>query len=94
MTPSQEGLPTKAHEVPSPHEVRQALLDTSPVFQCLGENTDTDFIHYIKSAEEKDGMSLVKKGNAFKHKSEETKSKLDILLNEGKNLMEKSRKLH
>ena len=36
MTP-QEGLPTKAKEAPSPHEVRIALLDTNPVFQCLGE---------------------------------------------------------
>ena len=34
---------------------------------------DTDFIHCIKSAEEKDDMSLVKKGNTLKHKSEETK---------------------
>ena len=34
---------------------------------------DTDFIHCIKSAEEKDDMSLVKKGNSLKHKSEETK---------------------
>ena len=89
MTPSQEELPTKANQVPSPHEVRLAPLDTSPVFQCLRGNADTDFIHYIKSAEEKDGMSLVKKGNALKHKSEEAKSELDILLNEGKNLMEK-----
>ena len=29
-----EGLPTKAKEVPSPHEVRLAPLDTNPV--CLG----------------------------------------------------------
>ena len=28
--------PTKAKEAPSPHEVRLALLDTKPVFQCLG----------------------------------------------------------
>ena len=34
---SLEGSPTKAKEVPSPHEVRLALLDTNPVFQCLGE---------------------------------------------------------
>ena len=39
----------------------------------------------IKNAEEKDDMSLVKKWNALKHKSEETKSELDILLNEVKN---------
>ena len=36
MTPTLEGLPTKAKETPSPHEVRLALLDTNPVFQCLG----------------------------------------------------------
>ena len=54
---------------------------------------DTDFIQCIKSAEEKDDMSLVKKGNALKRKSEETKSELDILLNEVKNLKEKRRKL-
>ena len=35
MTSSLEGLPTKAKEAPSPHEVRLALLDTYPVFQCL-----------------------------------------------------------
>ena len=38
MTPSLEGLPTKAKEAPSPHEVRLALLDTNSVFQSLGEN--------------------------------------------------------
>ena len=35
MTPSLEGLPTKAKEAPSPHEVRLAPLDTNPVFQSL-----------------------------------------------------------
>ena len=53
----------------------------------------TDFIQCIKSAGEKDDMSLVKKGNTLKRKGEETKSKLDILLNEVKNLKEKRRKL-
>ena len=44
-------------------------------------------------------MSLVKKGNALKRrnalkrKSEETKSELDILLNEVKNLKKKRRRL-
>ena len=37
MTPSLERWPTKAKEVPSPHEVRLAPLDTNPVFQSLGE---------------------------------------------------------
>ena len=37
MTPSLEGLPTKAKEARSPHKVRLAPLDTNPVFQCLGE---------------------------------------------------------
>ena len=37
MTPTLEGLPTNAKEAPFPHEVRLALLDTNPVFQCLGE---------------------------------------------------------
>ena len=35
MTPSLEGSPTKTKEAPFPHEVRLALLDTKPVFQCL-----------------------------------------------------------
>ena len=38
MTLSLEGLPTKAKEAPSPHEVRLAPLDTNPVFQSLGED--------------------------------------------------------
>ena len=37
MTLSLEGFSTKAKEAPSPHEVRLALLDTNPVFQCLWE---------------------------------------------------------
>ena len=41
MTPSLEGWPTKAEEATSPHEVRLALLDTNPVFQCVGENFET-----------------------------------------------------
>ena len=49
---------------------------------------DTDFIRCIKSAEEKDDTSLVEKGNALMRKSEETKSELDILLNEVKKLKE------
>ena len=36
MTPLLEGLPTKAKEAPSPHEVKLAPLDTNPVFQSLG----------------------------------------------------------
>ena len=36
MIPSPEGLPTKAKEAPSPHEVRLAPLDTNPVFHSLG----------------------------------------------------------
>ena len=36
MTPSLEGWSTKAKEVPSPHEVRLSLLNTNPVFYCLG----------------------------------------------------------
>ena len=54
---------------------------------------NTDFIECIKSAEEKDDMSLVMKGNTLKRKSEVTKLELDILLNEVKNLKEKRRKL-
>ena len=54
---------------------------------------DTDFIWCVNSVEERDDMSLVKKGNALKRKSEETKSEVDILLNEVKNLKEKRRKL-
>ena len=38
MTPSLEGLPTKAKEAPSPREIRLAPLETSPVFQNLGVN--------------------------------------------------------
>ena len=34
--PSLEGLPAKAKEAPSPHEVRLATLDTNPAFQSLG----------------------------------------------------------
>ena len=37
VTPSLEAWPTKTKEAPSLHEVRLVLLDTSPVFQCLGE---------------------------------------------------------
>ena len=54
---------------------------------------DTDFIQCIKSAEEKNFMSLVKKGNTLKRRNEERKWELDILLNEVKNLKEKRRKL-
>ena len=39
MTPSLEGWPTKAKEVPSPHEVRLALLDTDPVYQYVQINS-------------------------------------------------------
>ena len=35
MTPSLEGLPAKAKEAPSCHEVRLVPLDTNPVFQSL-----------------------------------------------------------
>ena len=38
-------------------------------------------------------MSLVKKGNTLKHRNEETKWELDILLSEVKNLKEKSQYL-
>ena len=38
VIPSLEGWPTKPKEAPSPHEVRLTLLDTNPVFDCLGYN--------------------------------------------------------
>ena len=36
VKPSLEGWPTKVEAVSSPHDVRLTLLDTNPVFQCLG----------------------------------------------------------
>ena len=36
VTPTLEGLPTKAKEATSLYEVRLAQLVTNPVFQCLG----------------------------------------------------------
>ena len=36
VTPLLEGWPTKANVAPSSHDVRLTLLDTNPVFQCLG----------------------------------------------------------
>ena len=53
MTPSLEGWPTKAKEAPFPHQVGLALLDTNPVFQCLGRNSGfilvSFFIPLVKS---------------------------------------------
>ena len=43
MKPSLEGWPTKAKEAASPHELRLALLDTNPVFQCLRDESKTVF---------------------------------------------------
>ena len=43
MTPSLGGWPTKAKEVPSPHEVRLAMLDTNPVLQSLGQKMSVNF---------------------------------------------------
>ena len=40
MAPSLEGWPNKAKEVPSPHEVRLALLDTNAMFQCVRVDDD------------------------------------------------------
>ena len=40
MIPS-EGWPTKANKKTFPHEVRLKLLDTNPVFQCLGERVES-----------------------------------------------------
>ena len=37
VIPSLEGSPTKAKEAPSFDEMRLALLDTNPLFQCLGD---------------------------------------------------------
>ena len=42
MTPSLEGLQTKAREAPSPHDLRLVPLDTNPVFQCLVIKTNTE----------------------------------------------------
>ena len=41
MIPSLEWCATKAKEAPSPHQVRLILLDTNPVFQCLGDFKNT-----------------------------------------------------
>ena len=47
VIPSLEGWPTKAKEAP-PHEVRLALLDNNPVFQCLGETNHLVLIGSLK----------------------------------------------
>ena len=49
MTPSLEGWPFKAKEVPSPHGVRLTPLDTSPVFQCLGKKQASLLHKQVKS---------------------------------------------
>ena len=46
MIPSLEGLPIKAKEAPSPHEVRLAPLDTNPVFHSLGESDLQDIVDW------------------------------------------------
>ena len=53
MTPSPEGLPTKAKEAPSPHEVRLAPLDNNPIFQGLRANLQSK----IKDANKRDKYS-------------------------------------
>ena len=53
MIPSLEGWPTKAKDVPSPHEVRMAPLDTNPVFQGLGDKTKKNFKENQKKHESK-----------------------------------------
>ena len=35
VTLSPEGWPSKSKEAPFPHEVRETVLDTNPVFHCL-----------------------------------------------------------
>ena len=37
VIPSLEGWPTKAKEAPSPHDVRLIVMDSNPVFLCLGD---------------------------------------------------------
>ena len=49
MTLSQERQPTKAEEACLPHEVRLTLLDTNPVFQCLGGYIELNEFQFIPS---------------------------------------------
>ena len=44
VIPSLEGLPTKAKEAPSPHEVRLTPLDTNPVFHSLRDVIKRDHV--------------------------------------------------
>ena len=58
-----QGWPKKAKERPSCHEVRLALLDTNPVFPCLGHKcfnflctnycTENDVLKRIIQVEDK-----------------------------------------
>ena len=57
MIPSLEGLPTKAKEAPSPHEVRLAPLDTNPVFQCLMEDIGFPHRHRLLGQATKQSLS-------------------------------------
>ena len=70
MTPSLEGCPTKTKEAPSPHDVRLAPLDTSPVFQSLGgkESGCTTFhiwLEVLSKLSQADPPILEKFGHAF-----------------------------
>ena len=57
MTPSLEGLPNKAKEAPSLHEVRLARLDTKPVFQCLREDIGFPHRHRLLGQTTKQSLS-------------------------------------
>ena len=54
MIPSLEGLPTKAKEAPSPHEVRLSPLDTNPVFDSLG-----GFLHHQYHSARDNGQAVI-----------------------------------
>lgn len=81
---------TKAHQISSDIEKLKVQCKT---LERTVEMLNTEFVDCIKHAEEKNDMSLVKKGNALKRKSEESKSELEILSKQIEDLKQKRKKL-
>ena len=70
------------------------LVQRREKFQKLHENLDAEFVSLMKQAEDKNGMTMVVKGNALKRRSEQALEDTKVDDESIELLKEKQQKMH
>ena len=78
--PSLKGLPTKAKEAPSPHEVRLSPLDTNPVFHSLRDSQSSQQKNMDQTNTHNTNQQSTEQQRSYPQKNQEENDQATILV--------------